>query len=173
MPIRPGLARGGLGDERAVARHFVAVSTNAAEVSKFGIDTANMFEFWDWVGGRYSVDSAIGLSLMLAVGPDHFREMLAGFHAMDEHFRTTPWQQNLPVLLGLLGVWYNNFFGAQTVAILPYDHYLGRFSAYLATARHGERRQAGRPRRQHASTIKPARSSGERPAPMASTPTIN
>jgi len=117
--------------EAAVARHFVAVSTNAAEVSKFGIDTANMFEFWDWVGGRYSVDSAIGLSLMLAVGPDHFRDMLAGFHAMDEHFRTAPWQSNLPVLLALLGIWYDNFFGAQTVAILPYDHYLSRFSAYL------------------------------------------
>ncbi|HEX4142010.1 MAG TPA: glucose-6-phosphate isomerase [Pirellulales bacterium] len=117
--------------EKAVARHFVAVSTNAAEVSKFGIDTANMFEFWDWVGGRYSVDSAIGLSLMLAVGPDHFREMLAGFHAMDEHFRTAAWQNNLPVLLALLGIWYDNFFAAQTVAILPYDHYLSRFSAYL------------------------------------------
>ncbi|HTU24874.1 MAG TPA: glucose-6-phosphate isomerase [Pirellulales bacterium] len=117
--------------EKAVARHFVAVSTNAAEVSKFGIDTANMFEFWDWVGGRYSVDSAIGLSLMLAVGPENFHEMLAGFHAMDEHFRTAPWQKNLPVLLGLLGIWYDNFFGAQTVAILPYDHYLSRFSAYL------------------------------------------
>jgi glucose-6-phosphate isomerase len=117
--------------EQAVSKHFVAVSTNAAEVAKFGIDTANMFEFWDWVGGRYSVDSAIGLSLMLAVGPDNFREMLAGFHAMDEHFRTTPWQSNLPVLLGLLGIWYDNFFSAQTVAILPYDHYLGRFSAYL------------------------------------------
>jgi glucose-6-phosphate isomerase len=117
--------------EAAVARHFVAVSTNAAEVSKFGIDTANMFEFWDWVGGRYSVDSAIGLSLMLAVGPNHFRDMLAGFHAMDEHFRTSPWQSNLPVLLALLGIWYDNFFGAQTVAILPYDHYLSRFSAYL------------------------------------------
>ncbi len=121
---------GALG-EQAVAKHFVAVSTNAAEVSKFGIDTANMFEFWDWVGGRYSVDSAIGLSLMLAVGPDNFREMLAGFHAMDEHFRTTPWSANLPVLLGLLGIWYDNFFGAQTVAILPYDHYLSRFSAYM------------------------------------------
>ena len=120
-----------LGDEKAVARHFVAVSTNAAEVAKFGIDTANMFEFWDWVGGRYSYDSAIGLSLMIAIGPDRFREMLAGFHAMDEHFRTAPFQRNLPVLLGLLGIWYNNFFAAQTVAILPYDHYLCRFSAYL------------------------------------------
>jgi glucose-6-phosphate isomerase len=120
-----------LGDEKAVAKHFVAVSTNAAEVSKFGIDTANMFEFWDWVGGRYSYDSAIGLSLMIAIGPEQFQEMLAGFHAMDEHFRTAPFERNLPVLLGLLGIWYNNFFGSQTVAILPYDHYLGRFSAYL------------------------------------------
>ncbi len=120
-----------LGDEKAVAKHFVAVSTNAPEVKKFGIDTANMFEFWDWVGGRYSYDSAIGLSLMIAIGPEHFREMLAGFHAMDEHFRTTPFGRNLPVLLGLLGIWYNNFFGAETVAILPYDHYLGRLSAYL------------------------------------------
>ncbi len=120
-----------LGDPAAVAKHFVAVSTNATEVSKFGIDTANMFEFWDWVGGRYSFDSAIGLSLMIAIGGDNFREMLAGFHAMDEHFRTAPFEQNLPVLLALLGVWYNDFFGADTVAILPYDHYLGRFSAYL------------------------------------------
>jgi glucose-6-phosphate isomerase len=120
-----------LGDEQAVANHFVAVSTNAEEVSKFGIDTANMFRFWDWVGGRYSMDAAIGLSTMLAVGPEHFREMLAGFHAMDEHFRTAPFERNLPVLMGLLGVWYNNFFGAQTVAVLPYDQYLKRFPAYL------------------------------------------
>ncbi len=120
-----------LGSEQAVEKHFVAVSTNAAEVAKFGIDTANMFEFWDWVGGRYSYDSAIGLSLMIAIGPDYFREMLAGFHAMDEHFRTAPFERNLPVLLGLLGIWYNNFFGAETVAILPYDHYFGRLSAYL------------------------------------------
>ena len=120
-----------MGSEQAVAKHFVAVSTNAAEVAKFGIDTANMFEFWDWVGGRYSYDSAIGLSLMIAIGPDHFRAMLAGFHAMDEHFRTAPFERNLPVLLGLIGIWYNNFFSAQTVAILPYDHYLGRLSAYL------------------------------------------
>ncbi|GAC1366065.1 MAG: glucose-6-phosphate isomerase [Ktedonobacteraceae bacterium] len=120
-----------LSSELAVAKHFVAVSTNAAEVKKFGIDTANMFEFWDWVGGRYSYDSAIGLSLMIAIGPEHFRDMLAGFHAMDEHFRTSPLERNLPVLLGLIGIWYNNFFGAQTVAVLPYDHYLGRFSAYL------------------------------------------
>jgi len=120
-----------LKDGQAVARHFVAVSTNAAEVAKFGIDTANMFEFWDWVGGRYSFDSAIGLSLMIAIGPDHFRSMLGGFHAMDEHFRTAPFARNLPVLLGLLGVWYNDFFAAQTHAVLPYSHYLGRLSAYL------------------------------------------
>src|SRR5437660_6703691 len=120
-----------LGDDKAVAKHFVAVSTNAKEVAKFGIDTANIFEFWDWVGGRYSYDSAIGLSLMIAIGPGHFRDMLAGFHAMDEHFRTAPFEKNLPVLLGLLGIWYNDFFDAQTVAVLPYDHYLGRFSAYL------------------------------------------
>jgi glucose-6-phosphate isomerase len=119
------------GDEKAIAKHFVAVSTNAGEVTKFGIDTANMFGFWDWVGGRYSMDSAIGLSTMLAVGPDNFRKMLAGFHAMDEHFRTAPLEKNLPVLMGLLGVWYNNFFGAQTVAVLPYDQYLKRFPAYL------------------------------------------
>jgi glucose-6-phosphate isomerase len=115
----------------AVARHFVAVSTNAAEVSKFGIDTANMFVFWDWVGGRYSMDSAIGLATMLAIGPDNFRSMLDGFHEMDEHFRTTPFERNLPVLLGLLGVWYTDFFGAQTVAVLPYEQYLKRFPAYL------------------------------------------
>ncbi|HVC94931.1 MAG TPA: glucose-6-phosphate isomerase [Pirellulales bacterium] len=120
-----------LRDESAVAKHFVAVSTNATEVAKFGIDTANMFEFWDWVGGRYSVDSAIGLSLMLAIGPDHFQRMLAGFHQMDEHFRTSPFDRNLPVLLALLGLWYDDFFGAESVAILPYDHYLGRLSAYL------------------------------------------
>jgi len=120
-----------LHDERAIARHFVAVSTNAAEVAKFGIDTANMFEFWDWVGGRYSMDSAIGLSTMIAVGPDHFRSMLDGFHAMDEHFRTAPLARNLPVIMGLLSLWYNNFFDAQTVAILPYDQYLKRFPAYL------------------------------------------
>jgi len=120
-----------LRDEKAIARHFVAVSTNAAEVAKFGIDTANMFGFWDWVGGRYSMDSAIGLSTMLAVGPDEYGKMLAGFHAMDEHFRTAPFASNLPVLMGLLAVWCNNFFGAQTVAVLPYDQYLKRFPAYL------------------------------------------
>ncbi len=120
-----------LHDPEAVKKHFVAVSTNAEEVAKFGIDTANMFGFWDWVGGRYSYDSAIGLSLMLAIGADAFGEMLSGFHAMDEHFRTTPPAQNLPILLGLIGVWYNDFFGAQTYAVLPYDQYLARFSAYL------------------------------------------
>jgi len=119
------------GDSASVAKHFVAVSTNASEVRKFGIDTANMFGFWDWVGGRYSMDSAIGLSTMLAVGPDNFRDMLAGFHAMDAHFRTAPFAQNLPVLMGLLGLWYNNFFGAQTAAVLPYEQYLKRFPAYL------------------------------------------
>ncbi|MBV8969874.1 MAG: glucose-6-phosphate isomerase [Verrucomicrobia bacterium] len=119
------------GDPKAVAKHFVAVSTNAAKVSEFGIDTANMFGFWDWVGGRYSMDSAIGLSTMIAVGPEGFRDMLAGFHAIDEHFRTTPFERNLPVLLGLLTVWYTDFFGSETVAILPYEQYLKRFPAYL------------------------------------------
>jgi glucose-6-phosphate isomerase len=119
------------GDQAAIAKHFVAVSTNAKEVAKFGIDTANMFGFWDWVGGRYSMESAIGLSTMLAIGPENFRAMLAGFHEMDEHFRTAPFDRNLPVLLGLLGVWYTDFFGAQTVAVLPYEQYLKRFPAYL------------------------------------------
>ena len=119
------------GDPKAVAKHFVAVSTNAEKVTEFGIDTANMFGFWDWVGGRYSMDSAIGLSTMLAVGPDNFRAMLGGFHEMDEHFRTAPFEKNLPVLMGLLAVWYADFFGAQTVAVLPYDQYLKRFPAYL------------------------------------------
>jgi glucose-6-phosphate isomerase len=119
------------GDAASVAKHFVAVSTNEKEVSKFGIDTANMFGFWDWVGGRYSMDSAIGLSTMLAIGPDNFRAMLGGFQQMDEHFRTAPFDRNLPVLMGLLAVWYNDFFGAQTVAVLPYDQYLKRFPAYL------------------------------------------
>jgi glucose-6-phosphate isomerase len=120
-----------LKDDKAVAKHFVAVSTNAKEVSKFGIDTANMFGFWDWVGGRYSMDSAIGLSTMLAVGPDNFRKMLAGFHTIDEHYRTTPLERNLPALMGLLTVWYADFFGAETVAVLPYEQYLKRFPAYL------------------------------------------
>jgi glucose-6-phosphate isomerase len=122
---------GGLGDEAAVARHFVAVSTNAAKVAEFGIDPANMFEFWDWVGGRYSVDSAIGLSLMIAIGPTAFREFLDGFHVIDDHFRTAPFDANLPALLGLIGLWYDDFFGAETVAILPYSQNLGRFPAYL------------------------------------------
>ena len=119
------------GDESSVAKHFVAVSTNAEEVSKFGIDTNNMFGFWDWVGGRYSMDSAIGLSTMLAIGPENFRAMLDGFHEMDEHFRTAPFERNLPVILGLLAVWYNDFFGAQTVGVMPYEQYLRRFPAYL------------------------------------------
>ena len=120
-----------LHSEKAVARHFVAISTNVKEVAKFGIDTENMFGFWDWVGGRYSMDSAIGLSTMIAIGDKNFRAMLSGFHSMDEHFRTAPFDKNLPVLLGLLSIWYNNFFGAQTVAVLPYDQYLKRFPAYL------------------------------------------
>src|SRR5204862_6403691 len=120
-----------LHDEQAIAKHFVAVSTNAAEVAKFGIDTANMFGFWDWVGGRYSMESAIGLSTMIAIGPEHFRAMLAGFRAMDEHFRTAPFERNLPVLMGLLTIWYTNFFEASTVAVLPYEQYLKRLPAYL------------------------------------------
>jgi glucose-6-phosphate isomerase len=128
---RDWLLKGLGGDTKAVAKHFVAVSTNATKVSEFGIDTANMFGFWDWVGGRYSMDSAIGLSSMLAIGPDNFRAMLDGFHEMDEHFRTTPFERNLPVLMGLLSIWYNDFFGAQTVAVLPYEQYLKRFPAYL------------------------------------------
>jgi glucose-6-phosphate isomerase len=128
---RTWLVNGLGGDEKAVAKHFVAVSTNADGVGKFGIDTANMFGFWDWVGGRYSMDSAIGLATMLAIGPKNFRDMLSGFHQMDEHFRTTPFERNLPVLLGLLGVWNTDFFGAQTVAVLPYEQYLKRFPAYL------------------------------------------
>ena len=119
------------GNAKAVAKHFVAVSTNAEKVSAFGIDTENMFGFWDWVGGRYSMDSAIGLSTMLAIGPEHFRKMLVGFHEMDEHFRTAPFEKNLPVLMGLLSVWNNDFFGAETVAVLPYEQYLKRFPAYL------------------------------------------
>ena len=128
---RDWLLAGFGGDEKSVARHFVAVSTNEKEVAKFGIDTANMFGFWDWVGGRYSMDSAIGLSTMLAIGPEKFRAMLHGFHQMDEHFRTAPLDRNLPALMGLLAIWYNDFFGAQTVAVLPYEQYLKRFPAYL------------------------------------------
>jgi len=128
---RDWLLAGLKGEASATAKHFVAVSTNAQEVAKFGIDTANMFGFWDWVGGRYSMDSAIGLSTMLAIGPDNFRAMLDGFHQIDEHFRSTPFERNLPVLMGLLGLWYNDFFGAQTTAVLPYEQYLKRFPAYL------------------------------------------
>src|SRR5438309_8721426 len=128
---RDWLLKGLGGDAKAVAKHFVAVSTNAERVSAFGIDTANMFGFWDWVGGRYSMDSAIGLSTMLTIGPDHFRSMLKGFHEMDEHFRTAPFERNLPVLMGLLSIWNNNFLGAHTVAVLPYEQYLKRFPAYL------------------------------------------
>src|SRR5499426_1415415 len=128
---RDWLLKGLGGDEKAIAKHFVAVSTNTEGVAKFGIDTADMFGFWDWVGGRYSMDSAIGLSTMLAIGPDSFRAMLNGFREIDEHFRTAPFERNLPVLLGLLGIWYTDFFGAQTVAVLPYEQYLKRFPAYL------------------------------------------
>ena len=160
---------GGLGgDARAVAKHFVAVSTNAEKVAAFGIDTANMFGFWDWVGGRYSMDSAIGLSTMIAIGPDHFRAMLDGFHRMDEHFRTAPFEQNLPVLMGLLTVWYTNFFGAQTVAVLPYENYLKRFPAYLqqlTMESNGKRVTIdGEP-----VTTTRARSTGASPAPTGST----
>ena len=147
---RDWLLAGLKGEAAATAKHFVAVSTNAEEVAKFGIDTANMFGFWDWVGGRYSMDSAIGLSTMLAVGPDNFRAMLDGFHEMDEHFRTAPFERNLPVLMGLLSIWYNDFFGAQTVAVLPYEQYLKRFPRLSPAAHHGEQRQArdlGRRRR--------------------------
>ena len=133
-----------LKSDAAVAKHFVAVSTNAEGVEKFGIDTANMFGFWDWVGGRYSMDSAIGLSTMVAIGPDNYREMLAGFHAMDEHFRTAPLEQNLPALMGLLTVWYNNFFGAQTVGVMPYSAHLEAFSGLSPAAADGEQRQACR-----------------------------
>ncbi|HUE36269.1 MAG TPA: glucose-6-phosphate isomerase, partial [Candidatus Acidoferrum sp.] len=128
---RQWLLNGLGGDKKAVAKHFVAVSTNAEKVSAFGIDTANMFGFWDWVGGRYSMDSAIGLSTMLAIGPENFMAMLGGFHEMDEHFRSTPFEKNLPVLMGLLNVWYTDFFDAQTIAVLPYEQYLKRFPAYL------------------------------------------
>ena len=128
---RAWLLNGMGGDDTSIARHFVAVSTNEGEVARFGINTANMFGFWDWVGGRYSMDSAIGLSTMVAIGPERFRDMLSGFHQMDEHFRTAPFERNLPVLMALLGIWYTDFFGAETVAVLPYEHYLKRFPAYL------------------------------------------
>ena len=131
LAARSWLLSGLHGDESSIAKHFVAVSTNAKEVAKFGIDTANMFEFWDWVGGRYSMDSAIGLSTMIAIGAENFRAMLGGFHEMDEHFRTAPFEENIPVLMALFSIWNNNFFGAQTVAVLPYEQYLKRFPAYL------------------------------------------
>ena len=131
LSARDWLLKGLGGNEKSVAKHFVAVSTNKTEVERFGIDTANMFGFWDWVGGRYSMDSAIGLSTMIAIGPENFRSLLNGFHKMDEHFRTNPFERNLPVLMGLLTIWYNNFFGAQTIAVLPYEQYLKRFPAYL------------------------------------------
>ena len=158
--------------QAAIAKHFVAVSTNAEEVAKFGIDTTNMFEFWEWVGGRYSMDSAIGLSTMIAIGPEHFRAMLDGFHQMDEHFRTASFEHNLPVLMGLLAVWYNNFFGAQTVAVLPYEQYLKRFPAYLqqltmeSNGKHVTLDGTEAP-------TKPGRSIGESRAPMASIPSTN
>ena len=157
-----------LGDEAAIAKHFVAVSTNAEKVSEFGIDTENMFGFWDWVGGRYSMDSAIGLSTMLAIGPEHFAEMLAGFHEMDEHFRTTPLERNLPVLMALLAVWYGDFFGAQTVGVMPYEQYLKRFPAYLqqltmeSNGKHVTLDGRG-------STTTPGRSSGASRGPTGST----
>ena len=131
ISAREWLLRAYKGDKKAVAKHFVAVSTNASEVSNFGIDIANMFGFWDWVGGRYSMDSAIGLSIMLAIGPDHFQDMLSGFHKMDEHFRTTPFESNMPVIMGLLSIWYTNFWNTETIAVLPYEQYLKRFPAYL------------------------------------------
>ncbi len=161
------------GDESAVAKHFVAVSTNATEVAKFGIDTANMFEFWDWVGGRYSYDSAIGLSLMIAIGPEQFTEMLAGFRSIDEHFRTAPLEANLPVLLGLIGIWYDDFFGAETQAILPYSQYLARFPAYLQQLdmeSDGKSVDLGGEPGHHADR---ARSCGASRAPTASTPSTS
>ena len=155
-----------------MARHFAAASTNMSEVMSFGIDTANMFPFWDWVGGRYSMCSAIGLSTMIAIGPEHFRDMLAGFHAVDEHFRTTPFAFNLPVLLGLLSFWYNDFFGAQTVGVFPYEQYLKRFPAYLqqlTMESNGKRvTLAGEP----VGCVQ-GRSTGANRAPTASIPSIS
>ncbi|MGC4089598.1 MAG: hypothetical protein QM756_17270 [Polyangiaceae bacterium] len=151
----------------------MAVSTNGSEVAKFGIDTANMFGFWDWVGGRYSYTSAIGLSLMLAIGPERYREMLAGFHEMDEHFRTAPFAQNLPVLLGLLGIWYNNFFGAESHAVLPYDQYLARFPAYLQQLDMESNGKSVQLRRQRRSPTKQGPSFGASRAPTASTPSTS
>ena len=161
------------GDEKSVAKHFVAVSTNAKEVTKFGIDTANMFGFWDWVGGRYSMDSAIGLSTMLAIGPDNFRAMLGGFHEMDEHFRTAPFERNLPVLMGLLAIWYNNFFGAQTVAVLPYEQYLKRFPAYLQQLTMESNGKARHARGQSCQPTTPVRSTGVSLGPTVSIRSTN
>ena len=152
-----------------MANHFVAISTNAKEVAKFGIDTENMFGFWDWVGGRYSMDSAIGLSTMIAIGPDNFYALLAGFHAMDVHFRTTPFERNLPVLMGLLTVWYTDFFDAQTVAMLPYEQYLKRFPGVPAAADHGVERQARHADGGSMLTMRPVRSTGASPGPTVST----
>ena len=161
------------GDEKSVAKHFVAVSTNAAEVAKFGIDTANMFGFWDWVGGRYSMDSAIGLSTMLAIGPENFRAMLDGFHQMDEHFRTAPFERNLPVLMGLLAVWYNDFFGAADGCRAALRAVPEAISGLSAAVDDGEQRQARHARRQRRSLTRPARSTGASREPTASTPSIS
>ena len=161
------------GDESAIAKHFVAVSTNAEGVAEFGIDTENMFGFWEWVGGRYSMDSAIGLSTMLAIGPEAFGEMLAGFHAVDEHFREAPTAANLPALMGLLAVWYGDFFGAQTVAVLPYEQYLQALPGLPAAADDGVERQARHPRRARRWTTRPAPSTGASRGPTASTPSTS
>ena len=166
-------ADGGAGVADAVAKHFIAVSTNAAAVAEFGIDTANMLGFWDWVGGRYSYDSAIGFSLMVAIGREAFGNMLTGFHTIDEHFRTTPLARNLPVIMGLLNVWYNNFFGAQTHAVLPYSHRTGALSGLPPTADDGIERKVGAPRRQRRSKARQGRSSGVPPAPTASMPSTS
>ena len=157
------------GDEAAIAKHVVAVSTNLEAVAAFGIDPANAFGFWDWVGGRYSMDSAIGLSTMLAIGPERFHELLAGFHAVDRHFAEAPLERNLPVLMGMLGLWYRNFFGAQTHAVLPYEQYLGALSCVPAAARDGVERQAGEGRRHAASRSTRPGSCGASPARTAST----
>ncbi len=151
----------------------MALSTNAEKVAEFGIDTDNMFEFWDWVGGRYSFDSAIGLSLMIAIGPDRFREMLDGFHLVDEHFRTRPAEANAPLLLGLLGIWYGDFLDAQSHAVLPYSHYLSKFTAYLQQLDMESNGKSRGPRRATRSTGRPARWCGARPAPTGSTPTTS
>ena len=169
--LKTAAGSSGVGPD-AVAKHFIAVSTNTAAVAEFGIDTSNMLEFWDWVGGRYSYDSAIGFSLMVAIGREAFGDMLAGFHAIDEHFRTTPLERNLPVIMGLLNVWYNNFFGAQTHAVLPYSHRMARFPAYLQQL---TMESNGKSVRLDGSTVegRRGRSSGVRRAPTASTPSTS